>query len=297
MDSSVKQPMTPEKAGPPRVGLALGGGGVRGMAHILVLELLDELRLRPSVIAGTSMGALVGALYASGMSGLAIHELVRKHFVTRNEPFRAAMKKRVDLIKWVGPTVQPLNRGGVIKPDRFLHHLLDAVTKTSFEELTIPLVVTATDFWSAEEVVLQTGELLPALRASIAVPGAFAPLSLGGRVLVDGGLLNLVPYDHLKGRCELTIAVDVGRPPIPGRTDLPKALESFLGAFEIMQAAASARKLESCPPDISIRPQVWEIGILDFTKVDQVFEQAKPAMVELRERLRDRGFSVPALCT
>jgi len=94
---------------------------------------------------------------------------------------------------------------------------------------------------------------------------------------------------------DLTIAVDVGRPPIPGRMDVPKALESFLGAFEIMQAAASARKIESRAPDIIVRPQVWEIGILDFTKVDQVLEQAKPAMVELRNQLSGSRAAIAGL--
>lgn len=265
-----------------RVGLALGGGGARGLSHIPVLELLDELELRPCIIAGTSIGALVGALYASGMAGRSIRELVTRYFVTGGQGFRGAIRKRVDLLKWVGPPETELRRGGVLKPDRFLRRLLDAVSEATFEDLEIPLLVTATDFWTAEEIVFQNGELLPAIRASIAVPGVFAPLVHGSRVLVDGGLMNQVPYDHIEKKCDISIAVDVGRSRTAGRREIPSALDALLGAFDIMQATAVARKIEEHKPDIFVQPQVAGIRILDFSKADDVFEQSRPAVEKLR---------------
>jgi NTE family protein len=274
-----------------RIGLALGGGGVRGLAHVLVLELFDELGLRPSVIAGTSMGALIGALYASGMKGRQIHELVDCHLVSHAEGRRARLKKHTELLKWIGPLRTDLKHGGMIKPDRFLRHLLGGITKSRFEDLEIPLMAVATDFWTGQEVLLESGPLMPAIRASIAIPAVFPPLHLGDRVLVDGGLVNVVPFKPLKGRCDVTIAVDVGRAPESGREDLPNVIDSVLGAFDIMQVNAFEDHLQACRPDIHVRARIAGIRILDFAKAEQVFAQAHPAVQELREGLARLGLA------
>jgi len=274
-----------------RVGLALGGGGVRGLAHILVLELLDELKLRPCIIAGTSIGAVVGSLYASGMPGKAIHDLVSRYLQAPNERLRDKIKKRAELLRWVGPPAAPLGRGGGLTPDRFLRHLLGAVSTGRFEDLAIPLLVVAADFWAGEEVVLESGELLPAIRSSMAVPGVFAPVVLHGRALVDGGLLNQLPYDHLRGRCDLTIAVDVCSSRNPEEQVLPTVLDALLGAFDIMQSAALTAKIGLGPPEIYVRPRVGNIRILDFSRAVDVFEQAQPAIADLREQIGRLGIT------
>lgn len=274
-----------------RLGVALGSGGVRGLAQIPVLELLDELELRPSILAGTSMGALIGALYASGMTGRSIRALVEEHLISHELGRRARFKKGTELLKWIGPLVPDLRHGGMIKPDRFLRQLFGEITRSRFEDLAIPLVVIATDFWTGEEVVLREGALLPAVRASIAIPGVFPPLLLGKRVLVDGGLVNAVPYDCLAGGCDVVIAVDVGRREEPGRTDLPSVIDSVLGASDIMQAAALERRLATRNPDIHVRAQIAGIRILDFAKAGAVFERARPAVEELRRKLVGMGLA------
>jgi NTE family protein len=272
-----------------RVGLALGGGGVRGLAHIPVLELLDELKVRPSVIAGTSIGAIVGSLYASGMPGRAIRDLVSRYFRRPDEPLRAVIKRRAELLRWVGPPRARFGRGGGFAPDRFLQHLLSAVCRERFEDLEIPLLVVASDFWAAREVVFESGDLLPAIRSSMTVPGVFAPVSLDGRVLVDGGLLNQVPYDHLRERCDLTIAVDVCSSRGSSDQEPPGVLDAVLGAFDIMQTAALAEKIRQHPPDILVRPRVGDFRIFDFARADEVFEQAKPAVADLRAQIERSG--------
>jgi NTE family protein len=277
--------------GKPRIGLALGGGGARGLAHVLVLELFDELGLKPCAIAGTSVGALIGALYASGMSGRKIHDLVERHLISHAEGRRARLKKQTEFLKWVGPLVPDLKHGGMIKPDRFLRQLLGGITKDRFEELEIPLIAVATDFWTGEEVVFDRGPLMPAIRASIAIPAVFPPLALDGRVLVDGGLVNVVPFSHLKGRCDLTIAVDVGRAPEPGRTDLPNVIDSVLGAFDMMQRDALEHHLRAGEPDIHVRALITGIRILDFARAEEIFAKATPAVEELRGRLVGMGFA------
>jgi NTE family protein len=274
-----------------RLGLALGGGGVRGFAHIPVLELFDELRLKPSILAGTSIGALIGALYASGMTGRKIRELVEEHLIWHDQGRRARFKKGTALLKWVGPLIPDLRHGGMIKPDRFLRQLFGGITRERFEDLETPLAVIAADFWTGEEVVLREGPLLPAVRASIAIPGVFPPLLLGDRVLVDGSAVNVVPYDCLMGSCDVVIAVDVGRGGEPGRTDLPNVLESILGASDILQAAALETRLAARGPDIHVRARIAGIRILDFAKAEAVFEQVLPAVEQLRSRLVAMGLA------
>ena len=268
-----------------RIGLALGGGGVRGLAHILVLEALDELGCKPSLIAGTSMGAIIGALYASGMSGRDIKETVRRHFISKDDKLKDVIEKRADLLKWVDALVPELKRGGLIKTDRFLNYLFDEIRKTTFKDLDIPLIVIAADYWAAQEVIFESGALFPAIKASMAVPGLFAPVSIEGKVLVDGGVVNPVPYDHIMKRCDVTIAVDVSRTRVRTKREMPSVLESILGTFDIMQAAVVAEKMRHRKPDIYIRPEIRDVRMLDFSKMETVFRKAQPAIDEVRDKI------------
>ena len=268
-----------------KIGLALGGGGVRGLAHISVLEVLDDLDCKPSVIAGTSMGAIIGALYASGMSGKDIKKLVRRHLISKDDKWRDVIDKRADIMKWVSAFSPAHARGGIIKADKFYNHLFSEIGKTTFEELEIPLIVIATDYWTAEEVVFKTGELLPAIKASAAIPVVFAPVSIGERILVDGGVVNVVPYEYVMELCDVTIAVDVSGTP-PHKHEVPTLIESALGTVRIMQTASLAAKMKCQQPDIFVHPGIHDIKLLDFNKVDDVFKQSEPAMEELRTKIK-----------
>ena len=150
-----------------KIGLALGGGGVRGLAHVAILEAMDDMGVKPSIIAGTSMGAVIGALYASGLSGNAIRELLRRSTISKSDTWRDVFNKRADILKWVRAVGLERGRGGFVNASRFLGHLLAQVHKTTFADLDIPLRVIAADYWRAEEVVLDEGPLLPALQARV----------------------------------------------------------------------------------------------------------------------------------
>lgn len=276
-----------------RIGLALGGGGVRGLAHASVLEALDDLALKPSIIAGTSMGAIIGAIYASGVSGGEIKDRIRRHLILKEDSWNDVIGKRADLLKWFTAFSPGFARGGLIRGEGFLRHLFSEITKTSFEDLEIPLIVTATDYWSATEVLLTEGELLPALQATMAVPGIFAPVVIGDRVLVDGGITNQVPYDHLLGRTDFTIAVDVSRARNPESREIPNAFESILGAFDIMQQAALAQKIRHRKPDIYLRTETRDVRMLDFSKIEQVFAQTAPAIDSLKLQLETLRTQLP----
>lgn len=275
-----------KKRKPPRIGLALGGGGVRGLAHIPVLEALDDCGIRPAVISGTSMGAIIGALYASGLSGREIRERVSRPLVRKSDTWRDIIAKKSDVLKLVSAFAAEFPRGGLVSTQGFIAYLFNEIRKKSFEELTVPLLVTATDYWSAEEIVFEKGKLFPALQASMAVPGVFAPVQAGGRVLVDGGVVNLVPYDLLLKRADFTIAVDVSSAHDRGRKEIPGAVESVLEAFNIMQTAALAEKMKYRKPDLYIRPDIQGVRIFDFGKADEVFRQAGPAAALLIKQLK-----------
>jgi NTE family protein len=269
-----------------KIGLALGGGGVRGLAHILILETLDDFGIKPSIIAGTSMGAIIGALYASGMSGKEIRELISRHLILKDDTWRDIVAKKSDLLKLVTAFSAEFPRGGFIKTQGFFEYLFSEIKKRTFEELEIPLLVIAADYWTADEIVFETGDLLPAIQASMAVPGIFAPVFIGGKVLVDGGVVNLVPYDHLLERVEFTIAVNVSKARNPSRHEIPSALESILGAFDIMQASALAEKMKYRKPDIYVHPEILGVRMLDFRKIEEVFLEAAPAVDVLRKQLK-----------
>ncbi|HBI47393.1 MAG TPA: patatin [Smithella sp.] len=269
-----------------KIGLALGGGGVRGLAHISVLETLDDLGIKPSIIAGTSMGAIIGALYASGMSGKEIREHISRNLILKDDTWRDIVAKKSHLLKLVKAFSAEIPRGGFINTQGFFEYLFSEIRKKTFEELEIPLLVIAADYWTSEEVVFERGKLLPALQASVAVPGVFAPVSIAGKVLIDGSVVNLVPYDHLLERADFTIAVDVSKVRNPGKKEIPGALESVLGAFSIMQASALAEKMKIRKPDIYVQTEIQGIRMLDFGKTEEVFLQAKPAMDLLKKQLK-----------
>ncbi len=268
-----------------KIGLALGGGGVRGYAHVLVLKALDDLGIRPSIIAGTSMGATIGAMYASGLSGAYLEDLVLKYSVLKNDSLRDVFKKREYLLKWINAFILETERGGILKAQGLFQILFDEIKCKTFEELEIPLTVIAADYWTAEEVVIKEGDLKTAIHATMAVPGVFAPVCIDHRILIDGGVVNLVPYDHVAPHCDVTIAIDVGGSRYPDETPVPNVLESLMGTIGVMQEAMLKNKLKRKPPDIFIHPEIKGIRMMDFARIEDVLEQAKPAIEELKEKL------------
>jgi NTE family protein len=119
----------------------------------------------------------------------------------------------------------------------------------------------------------------------MAAPGIFAPICIDHRVLIDGGVVNIVPYDHVAPHCDVTIAVDVGGTRHPDETPIPNVLESLAGTIDIMQEAMLKNKLKENPPDIFIHPEIKGIRMMDFTGIEAVLEQAKPAIEELKQKL------------
>ncbi len=266
-----------------KIGLALGGGGAKGLAHIPILEVFDDLGIRPYRIAGTSIGAVIGALYASGVAGRQIRKIVRNMVVSKGESFRETLKKK-DILKWIEFMDLEFGRHGLFKGDKVMAFLYQAMGASAFEELKIPLRVVATDFWTSRQVVLESGKLLPAVKASMALPGVFMPVTLRGRVLIDGGGVNPVPHDLLDD-CDVVVAIDVMGRMGRNRKKAPNLFRAVLGMFDIMQNSIIAEKIKNHSPDIYIKPDITNVDILEFYKADEIFAQAATAKRKLKQKL------------
>jgi len=268
-----------------RIGVALGGGGARGLAHIPMLQVLDELGVRPHRIAGTSIGAVIGTLYAAGMSGQAIRDLIDGLTVSRDESWLSALFEQ-NVGRWWDFIEMQLGHGGLVDTAAFAAFILETAGVSRFGDLEIPLKMVAADLWERQQVVFERGNLGPALQATIAIPGLFSPVHHDGHVLVDGGLVNPVPYDLLFDDCEVVVAIDVAGRRSPMSTNGPGYFETVFNAMQLMQATIVREKLDCRPPDIYMRPSLDNIRVLEFNRVDEIYDQARPEAERLRRALR-----------
>lgn len=271
--------------GPPRkIGLALGGGGAKGLAHVVMLELLDEMGIRPHRMAGTSIGAIIGAMYASGVTALEIREVIDKLVVSEHENWAKALARK-DVLKWIEFIDPGVGHGGLLRTDGFITFLSETIKCRTFEELQIPLSIVAADLRSREEVIFQSGELSSAVKASMSIPGVFAPVHRDGMILVDGGAVNPVPYDLLIEECDLTIAIDVlGKRSDDDKEDL-SFFDTIFGTIQVMQEAIVAQKMKYRRPDIYIKPPIAGVHVLEFNKANDVYRQSSTAREELKAEL------------
>ncbi|WP_417693492.1 patatin-like phospholipase family protein [Roseibium sp.] len=256
----------------PQIGLALGGGGARGLSHIPVLQAFDELGIKPHAISGASIGAIMGAAYASGLSGLEIETVALDTFGERNKVLSSLWQLRPR--KW-----SQMFSGSLIQfdPMTVLDLFVSKHLPDDFADLGIPLAVIAADYYSCSEVVLDTGPLLPAIAASIAIPAVFRPIERDGKVLIDGGVVNPLPFDALTKTCDLIVAVDVVGAPVPreGKV-LPSAFDSLFGASQILMQTITREKLKSRHPDLLLRPADDSVKVLDFFQTRTILENAAP---------------------
>src|ERR1700731_4232809 len=241
----------------PAIGLALGGGFARGMAHIGVLKVLEEENIKVSFVAGTSVGALIGAAYCSGLSIAELETLSRScRFTT--------------FARWT------LSRYGFASNDRMISFLTRTLKCKTFEELRIPLGVTATDFNTGEGVVFHSGSIIDPVRASCAYPGMFLPVQMRGRYLVDGMLSHPVPTRPLREMgAERVLAVHLKGTWANGGA--PRHLFDVIGqSFAIAQDAMSTVWRQAA--DLVIEPDVAGFAYDDFKRADDLVRVGEAAM-------------------
>jgi NTE family protein len=169
----------------------------------------------------------------------------------------------------------------------FLEIFWPAGVPARFEDLTIPLQVVAADFHGRSEAIFSSGALAPAVAGSMAIPGLIKPVEHDGRVLIDGGAVNPLPYDLLAGRADIVIAVDVTFGALRGRAT-PRPFDAMFGAAQIMQGAITAQKLKARPPDLLIRPPVERFRVLEFFRAAQILQACEAAKDDLKRTLTER---------
>jgi len=269
----------------PTVAIALGGGGARGLAHIHVIEVLDELGIRPVLIAGVSIGAIMGAAMAAGMTGREIREHT---LATIGRP--GQIMNRLWSLRPAGFSQMVAGgfRVGQFNLERVLKAFLPERLPETFEELPIPLKIIASDYYAQCECVCDSGLLLPAIAASAALPAVFRPVVLNGRVMIDGGLWNPVPFDHLAGKADITIGVDVVGKPLAGTAEVPNSIDSLYGATQLTMRSIVTLKLEKGAPDIFLQPEVGRFRVLDFVKAEEVLAASAGIRDELKRALDAR---------
>ncbi len=271
--------------------VALGGGGARGFAHVVVIEALDELGLKPGAIAGTSMGAVIGAAWAAGLRGKDIRAhclaLTRDRAQLMARILRARVGKFTDIFS--GEFGNPM----LLDAERLLDLVWPQDVPDRFEELKIRFIAVATDFYERKSVTFASGPLGPAVAASMAIPGLTKGVTIEGRLLFDGGITEPLPHRRLMTRdadaiSPFVIACDVVGGPVEKDGRAPGPFAALLGASQILQGALSQEMLDATPPDLLLRPAVDQFRLLDFARLNQIFAAAEPIKDEIKRAMENR---------
>ena len=288
----------------PRIGLALGSGSARGWAHIGVIRALDRAGVRPDIVCGTSIGALVGAAYAAGE-------------LDRLESWVLGLR--------IGDVVGLMDvslSGGVLKGDRLMEFFRRNFTDRSLDALGVPFATVATSLRTGAEVWLRSGSTMDAVRASMSLPGLFAPVRWQGSLLVDGGLVNPVPVSLARAMgADIVIAVDLGSDVLGRRFRAPPASEAPAGAvhkwmrelqenlgalaqekspeepampsmvdvlatcMDIVQVRIARSRKAGEPPEVVVAPRVARLRLLDFHRAKEAIEEGQRAVERVAHNL------------
>ena len=284
----------PRAAGtPPRIALALSGGGARGIAHVGVLKVLEEMRIPISCVTGTSMGSIVAGAYAVGNSPAEIEKLVLAanwNELFRDNPPRTeiAARRKVDDYKTLFAPEFGVKNGGLALPkgiiagvsiEAFLRVVAEPATGIQdFDKLPVPFRAVATDIETGEAVVLREGNIAEAMRASMSVPGAIAPVSMDGRLLVDGMIANNLPIDQARKLCgDVVIAVNIGTPPLK-RDEITSALAVVSQMMAFLGKQTVDEQLKSLGSgDVLIVPDLGDISVAKYDRASDAIRIGEEA--------------------
>jgi NTE family protein len=242
----------------PRIGLALGGGAVRGFAHVGVIAALEEAGIKPDLVVGTSAGSLVAAIYASGKTAAQLQQA-------------ALAMEESDITDWT----LPFFGRGMLRGEALARYMNTQVNNKLIESMTIPLGIVATDLRTGQGALFRQGDTGMAVRASSAVPSVFNPVKIGAAEYVDGGLVSPVPVKYARQMgAELVIAVDISSAPEGNAAD--SQLQILLQTFAIMGKTINSYELKDA--DLLVRPELVGVKGGDFTAKRRAIEAGKLAM-------------------
>lgn len=281
----------------PTIGLVLSGGGARGIAHIGVIKILAELQIPVDFIAGTSMGAIVGGLYASGMSADELDILIgtldwQKLLTDRPPRAERSFRRKSDDNGFLVDFDLGVDKSGLIFPEGFIQGqnfelalkrlTLPVISIDDFDKLPVPFRAVATDIVSGEAVVIDSGDLASAMRASMSAPGIFKPVRLDGRILVDGGIANNLPIQVVRDMgADILIVVDVGFPLLP-EEQLGSAIAVTKQMLTILINGRAQDQIASLTSDdILISPNLGEFGSQDFGRLPEAQQSGEAKAREL----------------
>ena len=264
----------------PAFALALGGGGARGLAHIIVLDALDELGIHTSLISGSSIGAIIGTCYAGGMSARDIRAFFLDLASHKTTIASTLVSARVGRLRDISTLGNPFLFDG----QRLLDKFWPTDLARTFEDLQIPLKVVTTDFFDAKTVVFDAGPLLAPVAASMSIPGVFEPVIINGRCLTDGGITNPVPFDILD-TSDPVIAVDVVGSVTANGDRSPTGFEILSGTIQVMLNTITREKLKQNPPEIFVRPPVQPLPIMNFLKVKEILAHCEPIKDDVKRQI------------
>lgn len=266
-----------------KIGLALGAGGARGLAHIIILEAFEELGIKPHIIAGTSIGAIVGAAYATGMTAAEMKKSVEEIILSKDFKI-TEFYKRYDVFKIIDMLDLSMSRSGFFKGDKFISFYKKKLKTFNFSNLEIPIKIVATEYWSKKEHHFTKGNVVDAVRSSYALPALFTPYKIKDKLYMDGGMVNPLPYDIIQDECDYTVAVDVSSKNGIGHTEIPNAVDSLFASFQIMQNSILNEKLKLSKPDLMLGIDVKDVRMLEFNKLEIIWEHAeKQKKILMRE--------------
>src|SRR3989338_4067581 len=249
----------------PSIGLALGGGVARGLAHVGVLQAMEDNQLFPNCISGTSAGAFVVAMYAFGMPVSEIYERAAK-------------------LRWPNLSSPAVSSLGLASNQAIGKIINEVVGRVNIEESIIPLLIVATDIETGEEVVIKKGDLGEAVMASTCLPGIFKPVSRGGRLLVDGGLVDNVPVEPLKKNgIDVVVAVNVSP---HGKYRKPvHVIDVMLNVYDIATDTATANKLQMA--DVVIAPNVASYSRTNLKQLPALYKEGYEATVAAIPKIKE----------
>ncbi|MBV6656298.1 MAG: patatin-like phospholipase family protein [Devosiaceae bacterium] len=267
----------------PSISLALGAGGARGLAHVHVVKALDDLGVKVSAITGTSIGAIVGAFYAAGMSGTEIEAYVIERFGDRKAIAASLWQVRARSFDELAGSGR--FRIAEFDLEQIMERLVPDHLPARIEDLGIETRIYATRYYAHDDAIFGSGPLIPAMAASAAMAAVFQPVIIDGVVHIDGGATNPVPIDGLQDSPDPIVAVDVSGGPEGEEGTFPAKADALNGANQLMQRTIIFEKARRMRCDLLLQPKVGGWQVLDFMRANEVLKATEPVYEETKARV------------